>query len=164
MNCMKYLIMRCYETYDVDYCEPVTMVDDWKQWYENTQPDYLTEVYSYDGEQFIQVKSHYQSYKNGMAFYYWDIGEDPAIDKPHVIKKWPDRSSDEEVPEEIKNWAEQKRYDCMGDHFDLELALHDFPRDDNISWFTGTFVDGKFKPNRYYVYGEYEDFHYSVGY
>lgn len=161
---MKYLIMRCHGTYDIDYCEPVAIVDDWKQWYENTQPNYLTEIYSYDGEQFAQIKQYYEPYKSGMALYYWEENEDPAEVPPHVIKKWPERTPDEEVPEEVKNWADQKRYDSTGDPFDLELALHDFPREDNISWFTGHFSKKKFKPDRYYVYGEYEDFRYSTGY
>lgn len=161
---MKYLIMRCYGTDDTNYTEPVAMVDDWKQWYEDTKPQYRTEVYSYDRNEFTLVKDCYCPYNNGMAFYYWEEEEDPMLDLPHVIKKWSKRSSDEEVPEEVKKWAEQKRYDAVGDPFDLEQALHDFPRENNISWFTGNFLNKNFKPDRYYIYGEYEDSHYSIGY
>lgn len=63
---MKYLIMRCEELndqYETDACRwPITMTDDWMDWYNKTNPTYLFEVYKYDDEEgeFTLIKEYYE--------------------------------------------------------------------------------------------------------
>lgn len=100
---MRYLIMKCEELGDQWECDaarsPITMTDNWKDWYDKTHPDYWFEVYKYDEQEgeFTLIKEYEDTVEEGMTLAYYDDDSDKAI----PIKKFPNLTRYNEVPPEV---------------------------------------------------------------
>ena len=145
-----YLIMRCDELGDQYECdanrEPIAITSDWENWLKENNPDYLFEVYSWDGTSMECIKDYDSFMEEGMAFYWWyEDKEDCEIDPPHVITKWPNYNRKNKIPNEVMKFK---------NYFDEEY------KSDLKSCGCFSF----FKDDKYYVYGKYEDSHYDVGF
>ena len=85
-----YLIMRCDELGDQYECdanrEPIAITSDWKDWLKENNPDYLFEVYSWDGTSMECIKDYDSFMEEGMAFYWWYEGKEDC-------ERWKDESS-----------------------------------------------------------------------
>lgn len=154
-----YLIMKCSPLMDAYECdadrEPMTITDDWKKWYENNLIDYDFEVYEYDEEskEFNLIKEYDAPMREGMALYYWENDEDTVTCPPIIIKEFSNRTRDDEVPQIV--------YDTINRDGAWGYYGHEGPNDDLI---TSGHINWYDKNHRYYVYGEYTDNHYSLGY
>ena len=162
----KYLIMKCEELGDQWECDadrtPVCLVDNWQKWTEENRPDYQFEVYEFvNDKECTCIKEYDEALDEGMALYYWEGHEDLEEDLPHVMKKWPGRTRQDKIPEEVKEMMDKGMWDFEGDPVeDVEGEIHSFGA---VTWFdipNSYEVDGA----RMYVYGSYEDYHYSCGY
>ena len=142
---MAYLIVKCEALGDQCECDanrtPMFMCD---SWYDLRLP-YAFDVYALkDDNTFELVKDYETPMEWGMALYYWRISDDCEGVKPTVIQKWNHRTRDEHVPKKAKQ-AMIKGTDI----FDNLKSCG------AISWCKGKY---------YYVYGEYQDNFYSLGY
>lgn len=153
---MLYLIMRCDELNDQYECDadrtPIAIVEDWKDWVNSHISDYDYEIWEYDGSEFSRIKDYDEGIEEGMALYYWEDSENPEVNAPHVIAKFPSFTRNTAVPLIVKETIKKGAYTC-----DEEEGV-----DDNlhscgyITWYN--------KEDRYYVYGKYSDNHYLLGY
>lgn len=101
---MKYLIMECKELMDQYECDadrtPITIVDDWKEWFDKAKPDYMFEVYELKNDKFRLIKGYNDVVEEGMAFIYY-----PDNEYISVIKKYPGLDRYSNVPQEIMERA-----------------------------------------------------------
>lgn len=154
---MLYLIMRCDELDDQYECDakrvPIAIVNNWKDWAKNHIPDYNYEVWQYDDDgNFSCIKDYSEGMEEGMALYYWEASENPEVNDPHCIAKFPSFTRNNAVPSVVKETIKKGAYTC-DDEEGVDDNLHS---SGYITWYN--------KENRYYVYGEYRDNHYSFGY
>ena len=154
---MLYLIMRCDELGDQYECDanrtPIAIVENWKDWVNNHLTDYYYEVWQYDNDgNFSCIKEYNESLTEGMALYYWNKNEDPDEDSPHIVTMFPFFTRYSAVPSVVKQYIKKGAYTCDDEKgVDNNLISCGY-----ITWYN--------KNNRYYVYGEYRDNHYSLGY
>ena len=142
---MAYLIVKCEALGDQYECDanrtPMFMCDSW----ENLRLPYAFDVYELQkNNTFKLVKDYETPMEWGMALYYWNKDADCEDVKPTVIKKWIRRTRRECVPKKVKQ--------TMLNGSEIDDSLKGCG---TISWF---------KDHKYYVYGEYQDNFYSVGY
>lgn len=142
-----YLIMKCEELNDGWECDanrtPLAVVNDWKYWIKCNPTNYY-EVYQIVGESPELIKRYDECLEEGMALYSWSEDSDPESIEPTIIKKYVGKTRNGMIPtmvekhmkgaKNIENW--------------LESCGH-------ITWNKG---------GNYFVYGEFRDGHYSLGY
>lgn len=135
---MKYLIVECDELGDQYECDanriPITMTDDWKEWYKNTNPDYYFEVYEFKDNKFILVKNYETSMEQGMAFVMFDNDDE---DKFTIIERFPNFDRNKPMPKTLRKRA------LKGEEFDDSLRNCGY-----VSWF---------EKDTLYAYTEYYD-------
>lgn len=136
---MKYLIMKCEELDDQNECdvyrEPITMTDNWKEWFKTVKPNYLFEVYEYKNKEFKCIKEYYSAMEEGMVVVWFD--EDTPEGEFNVLERLVGYSRYDPMPYGIREWAEK----C--DDFDDSLKNCGF-----VSWT---------EDDKYYAYTEYAD-------
>ena len=145
----KYLIMKCEELGDQWECDcnrtPITMCEDWQKWYQqNKNIKYDFQVYEFKNNSFELIKEYTTPMEEGMALYYWTEEQDPEKDSPTIIYKYKNYTRKDSIPKECLPFIEK------GTDLDdslLNCGIIDFYIDTN-----------------YYVYGEYNDNWYSLGY
>ena len=134
---MKYLIVECDELGDQYECDanrtPVTMTDNWKDWYEKTKPDYYFEVYEFKNNGFVLVKDYETPMEQGMVFVMCDDDED----KFTVIERFPNVDRNDPMPKALRKRASK------GEDLDECLLSCGY-----ISWF---------EKGHLYAYTEYDD-------
>lgn len=142
---MKYLIVECDELGDQYECDanrvPITMTDNWKEWYEKTKPDYYFEVYEFKDNRFFLVKDYETPMVQGMAFVMYENYDDTDC---LVIKRFPNVDRHQPMPKDLRKRA------LKGEAFDDSLRNCGY-----VSWFE----DGHF-----YAYTEYYDNHINEPY
>lgn len=137
---MKYLIVKCEELDDQWECDanrkPITMTDNWQEWYIDNIPDYYFEVYEYNEKEntFSCIKNYDVPVENGMCFAYYPNSND---DTPTGLRYFPSLTRYDAVPTDIMERALQ------GDDFDDWLKNCGY-----ISWYEDDIL---------YCYTEYED-------
>jgi len=144
---MAYLIVKCKPLGDQWECDadrtPMFICDDWK----TLKLDYLFEVYRInDNNTFDLVKDYETPMSYGMALYYWDKNVDPEEVQPTIIKEWPKREREEGIPKKVRTAMHRKG---------VKELTNELSSCGTITWFYN---------NKYWVYGEYADFDYSLGY
>lgn len=137
----KYLIMKIDN--DCDWETPIAICNNWKKWYwKNKDIDYYYRVYKINNQnkEFEMVKDTYDFIENGMAFYYREEKQ-KNNKKPKIIRKYPNKKREEEIPEEVLSLMNKGEiiYNISKDY---ERLLQ--------------FKIG----NRNYYYGEYNDNYY----
>ena len=101
---MKYLIMKCDELSDQYECDanrkPIAMTNDWEEWYTNTKPNFVFEVYQYNEKKnrFTLIKEYTTPMEYGMALAYYASAQD---DFPTCIKKFPNLTRHDVIPSEV---------------------------------------------------------------
>lgn len=103
---MKYLIMKCEPLDDAYECDadrsPITMTNDWKEWYEKTHPKYPFEVYEYKNNSFSRLKEYDAPMKEGMVLFWYDeTAKDD--DDFNVVKYFPHYDRDMPMPKDLYN-------------------------------------------------------------
>lgn len=159
-----FLIMKATELMDQYECdadrEPLAIVDDWHKWFDEhrSEINYSTEIYEWDGKEMKCIKGLYDYLSEGMALYYWDNDADAESEPPTVVYQYPEYSADQPVPvpvvREFQRIIEAEDYD---DDYTIEEAIDEIHRTGNCG-----ILDHA--SNRYYVYGEYRDGQYDLGY
>ena len=147
----KYLIIKAQEKMREWYPEenwedtPVTLCKDWKKWYkENADKiDYTFEVWEFKEGKFTCVKTAEDILEKGMALYYW-TDDQKDYEKPHIVYKYPNATRDSKIPEECLSFMKKGT--------DLDNCLKEYGF---IIFAIG---------NNDYLYGEYEDNYYVLGY
>ena len=145
----KYLIMKCEELGDQWECDcnrtPITMCEDWQKWYQqNKNIKYDFEVYEFKNNSFELIKKYTTPMEEGMALYYWTEKQNPEKDFPTIIYKYKNYTRKNSIPKECFPFIEKG--------VDLDNSL--------LNCGTITF----YIDTNYYVYGEYYDNWYSLGY
>lgn len=135
---MKYLIIKCDELGDQYECDanrtPITMTDNWMEWYKKTNPDYYFEVYEFKNNEFILVKDYETSMEQGMAFVMFDNDDE---DKFTIIERFPNFDRNKSMPKTLRKRA------LKGEEFDDSLRNCGY-----VSWF---------EKDTLYAYTEYYD-------
>lgn len=135
---MKYLIIKCDELGDQYECDanrtPITMTDNWMEWYKKTSPDYYFEVYEFKNNEFILVKNYETSMEQGMAFVMFDNDDE---DKFTIIERFPNFDRNKSMPKTLRKRA------LKGEDFDDSLRNCGY-----VSWF---------EKDTLYAYTEYYD-------
>lgn len=158
----KYLIVKCEELSDQYECDadrtPMVLVDDWKKWYQENDPTYRFEVYKFDGEEFTLEKTYEESVEYGMALYFWDAKEeDHELVAPHVIATFKNYNRKSPIPQKV--WSVFRRGAYWSD--DTEKTETEFKEDLKFQGFVSW--DNK-DHTKWWVYGDYEDGRYCLGY
>ena len=159
----KYLIMKCEELGDQFECdanrEPMFLVDDWKKWYWENQPNYMFEVYKFEDEEECTLEKRYEeAMEEGMALYFWRAGENPEEVPPTVIAHYKDYDRHSAVPKKVRSVFRQGAYWSDDDEeYTEENFKNDLKCCGSASW------EDK-KHEKYWVYGHYADGRYSLGY
>ena len=103
---MKYLIIKCDELGDQYECDanrtPITMTDNWMEWYKKTNPDYCFEVYEFKNNEFILVKDYETSMGQGMVFVMFD-GDDE--DEFTIIERFSNFDKNKPIPKTLRKRA-----------------------------------------------------------
>lgn len=135
---MKYLIIKCDELGDQYECDanrtPITMTDNWMEWYKKTSPDYYFEVYEFKNNEFILVKNYETSMEQGMAFVMFN---DDDEDEFTIIERFPNFDRNKTMPKTLRKRA------LKGEDFDDSLRNCGY-----VSWF---------EKGTLYAYTEYYD-------
>lgn len=137
---MKYLIMICKPLSDQWECDadrtPFMITDNWQA---HIPANELFEVWEVkdDGTLGKVIKSYNTPMESGMAYGYWDTSKDE--DAFVLIKKYPDRTRDDECPNTVTSKFKELT--------DVDDWL------ENCGYISG--LDEAL--SRYYVYGEYFD-------
>ena len=143
---MSYVIVRCEDYYDeAEIGIPVCICDEKPLKYGLGYAHYKIN----DDNTLTLVKSADIGTCEGMALYYWKEDEDPEDVEPTVIKKYPNKTRRDAVPKFVKN-----KFKTLSDTDD------DLGRDVRSCGYTTGFDDD----NNYWVYGEYRDNEYELGY
>lgn len=150
-----YLIMRCIPLNDQYECDadriPIALTHDYNVWFEENNPDYSFEVWAYNGKAFECIKEYDVSIEEGMAFYYWENeGNDLENIAPHVIAKYPNASRKDPIPQIVLDYMNAPGAEPME-------GIEWVPQQGYISWLNT-------QNNNYYVYGEYQDNQYDLGF
>lgn len=142
---MKYLIIKCDELGDQYECDanriPITMTDDWTEWYRNTNPDYYFEVYEFKNNEFTLVKDYETSMEQGMAFV---MCNDDDENEFTIIERFPNFDRNKSMPKTLHKRA------LKGEEFDDSLRNCGY-----VSWI---------EKGKLYAYTEYYDNHISSPY
>lgn len=142
---MKYLIIKCDELGDQYECDanriPITMTDDWMEWYKNANPDYCFEVYEFKNNEFILVKDYETSMEQGMAFVMCNDDNENAFT---IIERFPNFDRNKPMPKALRKRA------LKGEEFDDSLCNCGY-----VSWI---------EKGKLYAYTEYYDNHISSPY
>ena len=144
---MSYLIVKVYPLGDQYECdadrEPYKVVEDWRK----ERVKELYEVYEINGDGSLTLVKEYESaLESGMALYFFNEEDDWEEVEPTVIYKFPDMTRHDKVPKNVKQYV--KNFEQVGGSSNL-VTRGSFSYDN----------DGK-----HYVYGEYSDGLYNVGY
>lgn len=135
---MKYLIVECNELGDQYECDanriPITMTDNWKEWYAKANPDYCFEVYEFKNNKFILVKDYETSMEQGMAFVMFN---DDDEDEFTIIERFPNFDRNKSMPKTLRKRA------LKGEDLDDSLRNCGY-----VSWF---------EKGTLYAYTEYYD-------
>lgn len=135
---MKYLIIKCDELCDQYECDanriPITMTDNWMEWYEKTRPDYCFEVYEFKNNEFILVKDYETSMEQGMVFV---MCNDDNENEFTIIEKFPNFDRNKSMPKTLHKRA------LKGEDLDDSLRNCGY-----VSWFEKGIL---------YAYTEYYD-------
>lgn len=158
----KYLIVKCEPLSDQYECdcdrEPMFLVDDWNDWIEKNHPTYWFEVYKFaDSEKAELIKEYDEAADEGMALYFWDMDDDHEEVAPTVLAHYKDYTRKNKVPDEVWKVFRQGAYWADGD----EMTEEEFKRDLDCSGFA-SWEDKEHK--KFWVYGDYADGRYCVGY
>lgn len=158
----KYLIVKCEPLSDQYECdadrEPMFLVDDWKDWFEKNHPTYRFEVYKFvDEEEATLEKAYEEAMDKGMALYFWNMDDDHEEVAPTVIAHYKDYNRYNKVPDEVWRVFRQGAYWPDGDEKTEEEFKHDLDCSGCISW------DDK-EHKKFWVYGDYADGRYDLGY
>lgn len=147
-----YLIMKCEELNDGWECDanrtPLAVVSDWK-YFIKLNPLDSYEVYQIVGESLELIKRYDECLEDGMAFYRWEKDDNPEEVAPTVIQKYVGKTRYNPIPRLVEK--EMKQAKASDENFDDSL--------ENCGHITWTNNNGT-----YYVYGEFRDNHYSIGY
>lgn len=131
-----YLIMSCNELGDQWECDadrtPITLTEDWQEWFKNIKPSYQFEVYEFIDNGFSLIKEYDTPMESGMVFAYY--GED---DEPIILEKFPNATRETRVPKDILARARR------GEDYDNSLR-----NCGHISWLENEIL---------YCYTEYAD-------
>lgn len=142
---MKYLIIKCDELSDQFECDanrtPITMTDDWMEWYKKTNPDYCFEVYEFKNNKFVLAKDYQTFMEQGMAFVRYDNEDE---DKFTIIERFPNSNRNDPIPKALRKRA------LKGKDIDYSLCSCGY-----VTWF---------EKNTLYAYTEYYDNHVSQPY
>lgn len=142
---MKYLIIECNELGDQYECDanrtPITMTDNWVEWYEKTNPDYYFEVYEFKNNEFVLVKAYDTFMEQGMAFAMFD---DEDENKFTIIERFPNSDRYDPMPKTLRKRASKGQ--------DLDYSLYNCGY---VSWF---------EEGHLYAYTEYYDNHIHTPY
>lgn len=125
---------------------PITLCEDWKKWYkENVDKiDYAFNVWEFKEGKFTCIRKAEDVLEKGVALYYWTKDQAPECEKPHIVYKYPNATRNSKIPKECLSLMERG------------TDLNDWTEEDgSISFMIGT---------DYYVYGEYSDNHYTLGF
>lgn len=137
---MKYLIMKCEPLDDPYECDadrsPITMTNNWKEWYEKTRPDYSFEVYEYKNNSFSRLKEYDAPMEEGMVLIWYDETAEEDDDF-NVVRYYPHYDRDMPMPKDL--------YDRMMKGEEAENYLKN---EGYASWGEG---------NKTYIYTEYYD-------
>lgn len=148
---MTYLIMECFPLNDDYECdadrEPIAITDDYQKWIKDNSFKGQYEVYTWDGKDMTLVRRWHEHNEEGMAFYYWELGEDVESASPHIIEKYPNLTRKDTIPNK-----------------EIEQAINDYCEDGDIDWIPSCGYAAWENDGRWYVYGEYEDEKYSWGF
>lgn len=147
----KYLIVKCVELSDQWECDakriPITMTDDWQSWATNNHDMRGSyEVYELKNNQFVRIKEYDDFFEQGMALYYWTKDQDPETDVPIVLKKFPNFTTKTPVNKEVIQFMKK-------------LDGYDGKEFKKFGTITGTDEN-----ENAYVYGEYYDKNFDIGY
>ena len=159
-----YLIMECHELSDQYECnadrKPLALTDDWEKWMKDNQIDTLIEVYKWNGTEFTTIKEYDIPTRAGMALLCLteeDIDtncEDLIIYPDRIIAEYPGADRDTPIPKEVVDMLNKGIYDYNGDPDSIDI--NDVKNCGAIAWFD--------KHGKYYVYGEYDDYNYNLGF
>lgn len=142
---MKYLIIECDELSDQYECDanrtPITMTDDWMEWYKNTNPDYYFEVYEFKDNGFTLVKDYTMPIEQGMVFVMCDDDDENAFT---IIERFPNFDRNKPMPKALRKRA------LKSEEFDDSLR-----NCGHVSWIEKGVL---------YAYTEYYDNHISSPY
>ena len=126
--------------------EPYEIVEDWESWHYENKPDFDYEVYEIINNRFERIKDYDEHLEHGMVFYYIDEN-----DKTITIRKYEDKKRTAKIPVEVIEAAKKCNFDIEG----IEGEFDSLKREGAISW--------EDEDNGgLYVYGEYNDHHYST--
>lgn len=144
---MAYLIM----TTDDFSSTPICIVDDYHNYNDNNGYDWEAYIINDDNTIGDCVATYEMFIEKGMAFYHWTKDMDCEFGYPIVLKKWPNRTFNDDIPKNVKEALnEAKTHDEYYDVFD------DFYNDHWIGWLTDD--------EDFYVYGPYKGDEFSAGY
>lgn len=152
---MKYLIMKCDELCDQYECDahrtPITMTDNWVEWYNANRPRYHFEVYELQNEMFVLVKDYEDPMERGMSLHFWNIDDTVDIENhnPTIVEKWINATRNSPIPQNVYALA-KSFYEGTDEEMRTELRCCGY-----IGW-----EDDK---NHWWVYGYYSDGFYSTG-
>lgn len=147
---MAYLIVKCEELGDQYECDanrtPMFMCNSW----EDLRLDYQFDVYELQNDNtFKCIKDYETPMEYGMALYYWGEDDDCETVDPTIIKKWQNRTPDDDIPKKVKKILK----DLKNKGVDIDNWLTSCGY---ITWYD--------KDNNYCIYGEYYDNRYALGY
>ena len=162
-----YLIMKCKELNDQYECDayrtPITLTEDWEEWFEAEKPQYSFEVYEFQVSGFVLVKDYEVPVESGMALYAWameNAGAEENNAPDIIIKKWENATRNDPIPREVLDLPKYD-YDGTGcpeisEIQDEEVFKRTVSCGGGVGW-----VD---KESKYWwVYGEYHDHIYDSG-
>ena len=158
----KYLIVKCTELGDQFECdadrEPMFLVDDWKDWFNKNRPTYRYEVYKFvDDEEAELVKNYEEAIDEGMALYFWNAEDDAEEVAPTVIAHYKDYDRNKKVPDKVWKVFRQGAYWADDEEMTEEEFKSDLKCQGYVSW------DDK-EHKKIWVYGDYADGRYCLGY
>lgn len=158
----KYLIVKCTELGDQYECdadrEPMFLVDNWEEWFQENRPTYRFEVYKFvDEEEATLEKTYEEVFDTGMALYFWNMDDDHEEVAPTVIAHYKDYNRNKKVPDKVWSIFRQGAYWADDEKMTEEQFKKDLKCCGYVSW------DDK-EHKKFWVYGHYEDGRYDLGY
>lgn len=108
---MFYLIVKCEPLDDQYECDadrrPISITNDWQAWWNSNKPDYQFEVYEFINDEFKIVKRYEETMEEGMCLAYYDEDKDKFV----FLKKFPNLTRDDKIPEEVRERMKGKEID-----------------------------------------------------
>ena len=144
---MKYLIVKIHELGDQFECDadrtPYKVVEDWRK----EKPKGLYEVYEIQKNGFLTLIRKYTTVEeSGMALYFFNEEDDWETVVPTIIYKYPGLNRHNKMPKQVRQYV--RNFEQVDDDNNLTCC-------GTISYD----MDGK-----HFVYGEYFDDRYIIGY